>query len=60
MSAYTVKRLMNHSSGGDVTAGYIQHPVETLREPMEMVERFVLRSAGMLESAPVLEMRKAA
>jgi integrase len=60
LSQYTIKRLLNHSSGGDVTAGYIQHPVETLREPMEMVERFVLRSAGMLASAPVLEMRQAA
>jgi len=60
LSHYTIKRLMNHSSSGDVTAGYIQHPVETLREPMEMVERFVLRSAGMLESAPVVEIRKAA
>jgi integrase len=60
LSYYTTKRLLNHSSGGDVTAGYIQHPVETLRQPIEMVERFVLGSAGMLQSASVLEWRKAA
>lgn len=60
LSHYTIKRLLNHSSGGDVTAGYIQHPVEILRQPMEMVERFVLRSAGMSESAVVREIRRAA
>jgi integrase len=61
LSAYTIKRLMNHSSGSDVTAGYIQHPVETLRQPMEMVETFVLRSAGLQSPASVSEMfRKAA
>jgi integrase len=53
LSAYTIKRLLNHSTDGDVTAGYIQHSVESLREPMEMVERFVLRSAGILPTASV-------
>jgi integrase len=43
-SPYTLKRLLNHSST-DVTAGYIQHGVEDLREPMELVERYVLRQA---------------
>jgi integrase len=60
LSAYTIKRLMNHSSGGDVTAGYIQHPIETLREPMEMVENFVLRSAGLLARNVIAPIRKAA
>lgn len=60
LSQYTIKKLLNHSSGGDVTAGYIQLSVQDLREPMEMVERFVLRSAVMLESVPVMELRKAA
>lgn len=44
-SAYTIKRLLNHSSS-DVTAGYIQHGVEDLREPMELIEQYVLRQAG--------------
>jgi integrase len=60
LSQYTIKRLLNHSSGGDVTAGYIQLSLEDLREPMEMVERFVRRSAGMLPSAAVLPLAKAA
>jgi integrase len=53
LSAYTIKRLMNHSSGNDVTAGYIQHSIETLRQPMEMVELFVLRTAGLAVSGSV-------
>lgn len=60
LSQYTIKRLLNHASGGDVTAGYIQHPVEALREPMEMVETFVLRSGGLQRTATVIPMAKAA
>lgn len=51
-SPYTLKRLLNHSSG-DVTAGYIQHGVEDLREPMELVERYVLRHAHGAEVIPL-------
>jgi integrase len=53
MSGYTIKRLLNHSISGDVTAGYVQHPIEKLRQPMELVEDFVLRSASMMPSAVV-------
>ncbi len=52
-SAYTIKRLLNHSSGGDVTQGYIQFGVEDLREPMQAVETFVLKCAGLEQSAPI-------
>ena len=31
MSVYALKALVNHSLGGDVTAGYVQHSVERLR-----------------------------
>lgn len=31
---YTIKRLLNHSRAADVTAGYIIHTVESLREPV--------------------------
>ena len=31
---YTLKRLLNHRSGGDVTDGYIMTDVERLRQPM--------------------------
>lgn len=41
-SLYTIKKLLNHS-GGDVTSGYIQHGIEDLREPMELIESYVLK-----------------
>ena len=56
LSAYTLKRLLNHSSGGDVTSGYVQVGVEDLREPMQQIEDFVLKCAGLRESAPVVKM----
>ena len=59
LSAYTLKRLLNHSSGGDVTAGYVQVGVEDLREPMQQIEDFILKCAGLKESAPVIALRKA-
>ena len=37
VSAYALKRLVNHKTGGDVTAGYIVHDVERLREPMQKI-----------------------
>jgi integrase len=54
-SAYTVKRLLNHSVT-DVTAGYIQFGIEDLREPMQMIEAFVLRHAGLMKGARVVDM----
>lgn len=34
---YTLKRLLNHRSGGDVTDGYIITDVDRLREPMQQI-----------------------
>jgi len=42
LSLYTIKRLANHSTGGDVTAGYIISDVERLREPMKMIADYLL------------------
>jgi integrase len=56
LSAYTLKRLLNHSSGGDVTAGYVQVGIEDLREPMKQIEDFVLKCAGLKASAPVVKL----
>ncbi|TVR61849.1 MAG: DUF4102 domain-containing protein [Candidatus Competibacteraceae bacterium] len=56
LSAYTLKRLLNHSSGGDVTGGYVQVGIEDLREPMRQIEDFVLKCAGLRESAPVVKL----
>lgn len=41
ISYYTVKRLLNHKTA-DVTAGYIQHSPEKLRDAMQKVEDFIL------------------
>jgi integrase len=38
---YTLKRLLNHRSSGDVTDGYIMSDVERLREPMEKISAFI-------------------
>lgn len=43
---YTVKRLLNHKTA-DVTAGYIQHNPEKLREAMQAVTNFILQSVGV-------------
>ncbi len=59
LSAYTLKRLLNHSSGGDVTGGYVQVGIEDLREPMRHIEDFVLKCAGLKESASVVPIRQA-
>lgn len=44
ISAYKLKRLMNHISGGDVTGDYIgEIEIDELREPMQKIEDFMLR-----------------
>jgi integrase len=37
ISAYALKRLVNHKMTNDVTAGYIVSDVERLRKPMELI-----------------------
>lgn len=44
LSHYAVKRLINHKTGGDVTAGYIVSDVERLREPMQRIADFLKRA----------------
>ncbi|MEO5861317.1 MAG: tyrosine-type recombinase/integrase [Burkholderiales bacterium] len=50
LSYFSIKRLLNHKTQ-DVTGGYIQHDVERLRAPMQQVTDFILRAAGVKESA---------
>ena len=57
LSIYTVKKLLNHASGSDVTAGYIQFGTEDLRKPMQLVEDFVLKCAGAKAATTVLTLR---
>ncbi len=56
-SLYTIKRLLNHSDG-DVTAGYIQFGIEDLRDPMQLIEIFVLKSAGISEISDIFTIQK--
>jgi integrase len=44
---YALKRLLNHSTAGDVTAGYIVIGVERLREPMQKITNFIKQHAGV-------------
>ena len=37
ISAYALKRLVNHSVGNDVTGGYVIMDVDRLREPMQRI-----------------------
>lgn len=49
---YALKRLLNHR-GNDVTEGYVIRDVERLRRPMQQVTDFMLKAAGLRESASV-------
>lgn len=44
ISAYAVKRLINHKMNNDVTAGYIIADVERLRKPMQLITDHLLKS----------------
>ncbi|MEI7035895.1 integrase family protein [Fulvimonas yonginensis] len=52
---YALKRLLNHRNEGDVTAGYVVIDVERLRAPMELIESFILRTAGRAPTGKVVE-----
>jgi len=49
ISAYAVKRLLNHKMTSDVTAGYIISDAERLRKPMQMVTDFLLEKMNHSE-----------
>lgn len=54
--AYALKKLLNHSTKSDVTAGYIVVDVERLRAPMQKITDYMLKAGGMKESAQVVEL----
>jgi integrase len=58
ISSYAVKRLLNHTTGNDVTAGYIVTDVERLRRPMQAISDFLLQAMA-LAGSNVLPMRNA-
>lgn len=48
--SYTLKRLVNHSTGSDVTAIYAIPSLDELREPMEMIAQALMKKCGILSS----------
>ena len=59
ISAYSLKRLMNHKMSGDVTAGYIVTDVERLRKPMEQISDYILSVAGVKPKTKVVSFESA-
>lgn len=49
VSHYALKRLLNHKTTADVTAGYIVVDVERLREPMQKIANEIKRHTGIGE-----------
>lgn len=47
ISAYALKRLVNHKTSHDVTGGYIILGIEQLREPVQKIERYILEKANV-------------
>ena len=47
ISAYSLKRLLNHKMTNDVTAGYFITDVERLRVPMQKITDYMLAQIGI-------------
>lgn len=50
ISAYSLKRLLNHKMTNDVTAGYIITDVERLRTPMQKITDYIMSCIGLKKS----------
>ena len=59
ISAYALKRLMNHKMNADVTAGYIVTDVERLRKPMEKIADYILSVADVHPKNKVVSLENA-
>jgi integrase len=57
ISSYAVHSLVNHSTGNDVTSGYIISDPERLRKPMQRIETHLL-GLCQLESAKIVAFPK--
>ncbi len=54
ISAYALKRLVNHKMTNDVTAGYIVSDVERLRKPMDQIAAQLLQYFKINEEKKIL------
>lgn len=59
ISAYALKRLMNHKMNGDITAGYIVTDVERLRKPMQQITDYILKCMGAIAPSEILTIQPA-
>lgn len=59
ISAYALKRLMNHKMNGDITAGYIVTDVERLRKPMQQITDYILKCMGAATPTDILTIQPA-
>ncbi|MFT3741118.1 MAG: integrase family protein [Gammaproteobacteria bacterium] len=55
ISAYAMKRLLNHKASGDVTAGYIIIDIERLRKPMQQISDCILQYIGIQSNDEILD-----
>ena len=58
ISAYALKRLLNHKMTNDVTAGYIITDVERLRAPMQKITDYMMSCIGLKEKATVIQLNQ--
>ncbi len=56
ISAYALKRLVNHKMSRDVTAGYIISDVERLRVPMQKITDYLVKVASLGETDRVVNL----
>lgn len=47
---FALKKLLNHKTNQDVTAGYVVSDSSRLVEPMQRIERFILDAAGVIKN----------
>lgn len=58
ISAYALKRLLNHRMNNDVTAGYIVTDVEHLRKPMQQITNYLLKCMGLNNESTVVSLKQ--
>lgn len=54
--AYALKRLLNHATTTDVTAGYLIVDTERLRKPMQKITDYMLTAGGLRAGAEIIEL----
>ena len=55
ISPYTIKRLVNHKTRNDVTAGYIVSDLVRMRKPQQQIEDFFIENCGIRNKERLIE-----